>query len=219
MIAESETCIRGTLASIQVGQSQTYPDGPDGGPWKSAVAKHPVAGPVAVDATGLAGDDQANKPSHGGIDKAVLAYSADHYPGWREELGIDDLPFGAFAENLTLAGISEDNVCIGDSWGMGAVRFQVSQPRQPCWKLAKRWNQPDLVKRIIDNGHSGWYLRVMAIGAIDAGQECVLIERPHPEWTIMRASTLMYERTGTRAEMVELMGLQLLSDAWKKDLM
>ena len=216
---DEETQLAGTLDSIQVGRPQTYPDGPQGRPWTSAVVKHPVDGPITVNESGLAGDDQADKRHHGGIEKAVLAYSADHYPAWRGELRMRDLLFGAFAENLTLAGIGEDNVCIGDTWTIGSVHFQVSQPRQPCWKIARRWKQPNLVKRIIENGRSGWYLRVLRAGEIDLNQSCCLLERPYPEWTISRANTLMYSRTSTRAEMLELISLDLLSSTWKKDLM
>ena len=219
MISDVPNRAVGLLQSIQVGRPQTYADGPQGEPWVSAVAKHPIPGPVEVVESGLVGDFQVNKIDHGGIDKAVLAYSADHYTHWRDDLGNSDLPFGAFGENLTLSGITEDTVCIGDSWSIGSVDLQVSQPRQPCWKLAKRWGQPDLVKRIVSNGRTGWYLRVLRPGVMDTNQDCVLTARPHPEWTIRRAHLMMYQRTGTRAEMLELMNLESLSDRWKKHLM
>ena len=111
--------------------------------WTSGIYKDPVDGPVALGLDHFAGDGQADLQSHGGPDKAVLAYSADHYPGWREELRLEMNP-GAFGENLTIAHQDERSVCIGDSYAIGGARLQVSQPRLPCWKLARRWDLPDL---------------------------------------------------------------------------
>src|SRR5687768_12706975 len=107
-----------TLVSIQVGQPQTH--GREGAadpfdrPWTSAFFKTPVAGPVFVGRTNVTGDCQADLEHHGGVDKAVLAYSADHYPLWRAELNRPDLCFGGFGENLTIEGLDEQGVCIGD---------------------------------------------------------------------------------------------------------
>lgn len=208
-----------TLESIQIGQTQTYPDGPRGQPWTSAIDKRPIAGPRQVESLGIAGDQQADKRFHGGTDKAVLAYSADHYPGWRVELAADDLEFGGFGENLTLSGLSEETICLGDQWSIGSVVFEISQPRQPCWKVAKLRKQADLVKRIVKTGRSGWYFRVLQPGEIDDGNACVLLERPHPDWTVARASGILHLREGTRTDLLELMALEVLAEAWKKDLM
>lgn len=209
----------GTLVSIQVGQPQTYPDGPRGKPWRSAIDKKPISGPVNVGEQGVDGDFQVDKRYHGGSEKAVLAYSADHYPVWKAELGWDDFSFGGFGENLTFTGIAEETVCIGDQFQIGTVKLELSQPRQPCWKVAMLRKQPDLVKRMFANGHAGWYFRVLEPGTIDVGQECFLLKRPHPEWTVSRASSVMHQRTETRAALVELMGLEVLSSEWKRDLM
>src|SRR6202790_5421825 len=120
--------------SIQVGAPQSYgfEDALEAHdkPWTTGFFKTPVEGPVSVGTTNLEGDGQADLENHGGIDKAVLAYSADHYAIWRGELTMD-MPHGAFGENLTIAGLNEESVHIGDLFGIGEATFEVSQPRQP----------------------------------------------------------------------------------------
>ena len=135
-------------------------------------------GRVFVGRTNLVGDGQADLENHGGIDKAVLAYSADHYPKWRRELSLPDMPYGAFGENLTISGLSEESVCIGDTLRIGTVTFEVSQPRQPCWKLARRWRMHELTGLVVRNGRSGWYLRVLEEGWIEASMPVMLIGPP-----------------------------------------
>src|SRR5690606_18685860 len=106
-------------------------------PWTTGFFKEPTLGPVWLGRTNLEGDGQADLVHHGGPDKAVLAYSADHYAAWREVLNNPALPFGAFGENFTIEGLKEADVCIGDTWKVGdEATIQLSQPRQPCWKLA-----------------------------------------------------------------------------------
>lgn len=214
----------GRLISIQVGTPTWYGlDGADSSqpsdkPWRTSFFKRPVAGKVAVGPTSLTGDEQADSENHGGVDKAVLAYSADHYPFWRSELSIADIPWGAFGENLSIANLDESLVCIGDQWRIGAAMFEVSQPRQPCWKLARRWQIKDLAARVVANGRSGWYLRVLQTGEIEAGQSVELVARPNPLWTIARAHQVMHHQKNDLALSAELAALPELSAAWKSEL-
>ena len=127
-----------TLLRIHIGRAATRVDEAGDNPWTSAIVKSPVTGSIRLGSTGLDGDEQADRSVHGGPDKAVLAYSADHYPAWRQELGIEPFEFGAFGENFTVAGLTESTVCVGDDYVIGDARVQVSQQRQPCWKLARR---------------------------------------------------------------------------------
>src|ERR1700684_3044472 len=140
------------LTSLQVGMPRNYgfEDAADthDKSWTTGFFKAPIDGPIFVGTTNLAGDGQADLKNHGGVDKAVLAYSADHYPKWRDELGMPAMPHGAFGENLTFAGLSEESVSIGDILRIDAVTFEVSQPRQPCWKLARRWRMHELVAAV-----------------------------------------------------------------------
>jgi MOSC domain-containing protein YiiM len=125
------------------------------------------------------------------------------------------MPHGGFGENLTIAGLDEDGVCLGDVFAVGPVRFQVSQPRQPCWKLARRWKRPWLLQRVIETGRTGWYLRVLEPGTIVSGLPVVLEQRPHPEWTITRANRLMYDKHALLGDLEDLAQLPVLADSWR----
>ncbi len=209
-----------TLLSIQVGTPRSF--GTPGAaepmdrPWTTGFYKESVAGPVPVGVTSLEGDGQADLVNHGGPDKAVLAYSADHYPAWRSELGKPDLPFGAFGENFTVTRQTEADVCIGDRWVLGEVRLEVSQPRLPCWKLARRWRIEDLALRVDRTGRSGWYLRVLTEGQVAAGQVWKLEARPCPDWTVARASHLWLHDKGNLADATLLAAIPGLAASWKE---
>ena len=210
------------LQSIQVGHVRSYgseaaTDSHDK-PWTTGFFKSPVKGPVFVGMTNLAGDGQADLKHHGGIDKAVLAYSADHYPNWRSELNLPDLPSGAFGENLTIAGLCEQTVHIGDIYRIGQVTFEVSQPRQPCWKLARRWRMNDLLGRVIENGRTGWYLRVLEEGYIEPQMPVMLLERINPDWSIARANRVLHHHKTDLVMTQELASVPRLADAWVREL-
>lgn len=135
---------------------------------ETAIFKEPVAGPVRVGRLNLEGDRQADLTVHGGAEKAVYAYPAEHYPFWREELGAE-LPWGAFGENLTTTGLTEGDVHIGDRLRIGSAEFVVTQPRTPCFKLAVKFGRSDMVKRFQQSGRSGVYLAVAREGVLAAG--------------------------------------------------
>jgi MOSC domain-containing protein YiiM len=211
-----------TIVTIQIGQPTEYrheghADG-NAQAWTTAFFKQPVVGAVLVGPTGVAGDRQADLVNHGGIDKAVLAYSADHYGYWRAHLSLPEMPHGGFGENLTIAGLDEAAVCIGDTWRAGPVVLQVAQPRQPCWKMSRRWRIADLAKQVIANGKSGWYLRVLSEGELSTGTALELILRPNPAWSVARASELFHHRKDDLAATAELAALPELSGAWRESL-
>ncbi|HEX6813458.1 MAG TPA: MOSC domain-containing protein [Planctomycetota bacterium] len=163
-------------------------------PWESAIWKTAVAAPVRVDALGLDGDVQADPRVHGGVEKAVLAYAVSHYAtAWREVFGEELLP-GAFGENLAIDGLDETSVAIGDVFAIGAARLQVSQPRGPCWKLVRKFRREDLVERVIETGFTGWYLRVLEAGTVEAGLPVALVDRPHPALTIAVVNRVLHHR-------------------------
>ena len=189
------------------------------GPWTTGFFKESVAGPVKLKATNLEGDGQADLVHHGGPDKGVLAYSADHYPGWRQSMGNDSLPFGAFGENFTVEGLTEADVCIGDTWQIGhEVVVQVSQPRQPCWKLVRRWRIKSLALEVQQSGRTGWYFRVLTEGLVSASRPLVLLKRPYPKWTVERANQVMHSKNGESADLLELAAIPLLSESWRTTL-
>jgi len=207
------------LVSIQVGMPQTRGDegatDPMDRPWTSGFVKELVHGPVRVGREHLDGDGQADLRVHGGVDKAILGYAASHYASWRDELRMPDLPYGAFGENFTIDGMDETAVCIGDVWRLGEVRVEVSQPRQPCWKLARRWRRPDLPQRVLDSGRSGWYFRVLREGLVTAGQDFALIDRPHPRWTITNVTNVLRQRREDRHAAAELANVTALASVWR----
>jgi MOSC domain-containing protein YiiM len=183
----------------------------------SAIWKSPVAGPVHLGRLGLAGDAVANTKVHGGPEQAVLMYALSHYPAWQREL---DRPLepGAFGENLSVDLLTEDTVSIGDVFEIGDARLQVSQPRQPCATLARRHQVPDMIARVLRNGRSGWYLRVLREGSVEAGQTVRLVERPHPKWTVRRAARAMVGRARDRQEAAALAACPALSPGWRATL-
>ncbi|PTM59088.1 MOSC domain-containing protein YiiM [Desmospora activa DSM 45169] len=186
--------------------------------WTSAIFKQPVKGSVYLEETGLVGDGVADRKHHGGPDKAVLVYPSTHYPRWREELQRPDIAVGAFGENFLVAGMTEESVCIGDIFQLGDATVQVSQPRQPCWKPARRIRVKDLAVRIRETGRTGWYLRVLKTGLVEAGQSLRLLDRPYPQWTITRCNDLMYGHHMDPQAITELAACPLLAPAWAKGL-
>jgi MOSC domain-containing protein YiiM len=188
-----------TVLSIQIGRPKLYgiPSSvlPLDKPYTTGFVKNPIEQPIRLDWTNLDGDAQADLENHGGRDKAVCAYAAEHYPAWRTELNksADEFAHGAFGENLTIAGYNESTICLGDQFQLGTARIEVSQPRQPCWKLGRRWQLKELPGLVIDSGRTGWYFRVLMPGQIAAGDELQLLARPCPEWTIARANHVFYE--------------------------
>lgn len=203
------------LLSIQIGKTKTYTD--IQGTWETAFYKEPFSGPIFLGLTGLEGDSQANKKHHGGPEKAVLFYSGGHYPKWKEELGIE-LPFGGFAENLTVSGLDETSVYIGDIYQVGSVRLQVTQARVPCSKIPRRWGIPDLLERVLETRRFGWYCRVLLEGQVEAGLTIELIERPHPDWPVVRAFEVYTKRNGQKTVVQELASLASLSEDWRREL-
>lgn len=212
------------LLSVQVGVPRRLgvegAENPMDRTWTSGIFKEPVSGPVRLGQTNLDGDGQADLVHHGGADKAVLAYSADHYPEWRRALDQPNLSFGAFGENLTIAGLSEAGVCIGDVWKIqDEVVVEVSQPRQPCWKLARRWRILSLALQVQESGRTGWYFRVVKEGIVAAGMALTLIERPYPNWTVARANEVMHRDRNDLAAAAELAALPALAANWKATLL
>ncbi len=211
------------VVTIQVGIPQTlgtkHASDPMDSLWSTGFFKEPVAGALWLGPTNLEGDGQADLKNHGGVDKAVLGYSAHHYDDWRSHLGIPDLPYGAFGENFTIVGQTEADVCIGDTYTIGEATIQVSQPRQPCWKLSRRWRIADLASQVIANGRSGWYFRVLQPGQVQPGQALELRDRPHPEWTIARANHIMHHAHQDKAAIMALAACPLLSQNWQTKLL
>lgn len=183
----------------------------------TAIRKAVIEGPVAVRSTNIDGDEQADLRVHGGVDKAVLAYSADHGDAWSPIDPALAAP-GAFGENLHVAGLTEADVCLGDRWSIGTGVFEVSQPRQPCWKLNDRWERDDLVQHVEASGRAGWYLRVIQEGILCAGDRWELLDRPRPEWSVARAHAVMHHLVDDIDAARELDAVVELAGSWHRSL-
>ncbi len=183
------------LLSVQVGQPRKMDW--EGEAWTSAIFKEAVTERVRLEKKNLTGDKQANTKHHGGPDKAVCCFPIEHYAFWRERLGVGEaFAHGAFGENFTLAGMPEDRVCIGDVYVVGSARVQVCQPRVPCINLARKWNHAEMPKEMADQGHSGYYLRVLETGEVGAGDTLTLLERSQPEITVAFVNGAFYRKEG-----------------------
>lgn len=202
---------RGRVADIPATGSDAWWDKP----WRTGFSKQPALTAVPLHAHGLDGDEQADLVNHGGSDKAVCAYPAGHYPLWRRSPELAGLPHGAFGENFTLDGADESAVCIGDVFEVGTAIVQISQPRQPCWKLARRWRVKDLAARVERSGRTGWYFRVLLAGLVTPGDALHLRERPHPEWTIALANEIMHHRKHDAGAARHLAACPALSAGWQ----
>lgn len=145
---------------------------------RTSIFKAPVSGRVHVRKLNLDGDQQSDLTVHGGIDKAVYVYPADHYEFWRYELPDADLSWGAFGENFTAEGALDDKaVHIGDRFRIGSAEFVVTQPRMPCFKLGIRFGRADMVKRFMHSGRNGFYFAVAKEGEVAAGDSIELMAR------------------------------------------
>lgn len=208
------------LASIQVGMPQHIGTSDAAEPmdreWFSGFFKYPVTAPAWLSLTRLEGDGQADLKHHGGPEKAVLAYARSHYSVWQNELNLSDrLPFGAFGENFTIADLSEDSVCIGDTFSIGEAIIQVSQPRVPCWKIARRLRIDGIEVRVKETGRTGWYSRVLKEGYVQPGLRLTLLDRPCPEWTVAKANDVIHQRNKNAYDITNLARCELLAPEWK----
>lgn len=170
-----EPALVGTLISVQVAVPQIVTR--DGMEVVTGIFKIPVQRRVMMRALNLDGDRQADLVNHGGRDKAVYAYPSEHYASWRNELPGVELPWGSFGENLTVAGLLESDVCLGDRFQIGEAEVVVTQPRIPCYKLNLRFQRDDLAKRFLMSRRTGFYLRVLREGEIGAGDKILCVHR------------------------------------------
>lgn len=179
----------------------------------SAITKRPREGRVQVLAEGLAPDEQADRRVHGGPEMALHLYPLDHHAWWRERIGDHpalDEP-GGFGSNLAVTGLTEEMVHIGDRFRCGSALIEVSQPRQPCWKIEHRFERKGMVAAIIETGRCGWYFRVIETGEVAAGDPLERIALGASDWSVARVFRALVAGKATQAELAELANLAPLS--------
>jgi MOSC domain-containing protein YiiM len=182
---------------------------------RTSIFKWPVSGRIRVAQLNLEGDQQSDLSVHGGIDKAVYAYPSEHYSFWRQELSGMDLSWGAFGENFTTAGLVEETVHIGDRFRLGSAEFVVTQPRMPCFKLGIRFNRPDIVKRFLQSGRTGFYFAVLKEGEVTAGNTIDLLKRDENGVTVADIVNL-YQRDASNQDLLQRVSeLPSLPQSWR----
>lgn len=212
------------LLSIQTGMPAAYPANKQSSlgskPWLTGFFKTPTADTVAIGHDGIEGDGQADLSNHGGPDKAICAYPSEHFGFWRSFLKNEQMDAGGFGENFTTEGLLESQVCIGDRFQIGSAVVEVSQPRQPCWKLARRWDCKTLTPEVQRTGKTGWYFRVIQPGEARAGEPITSVGAgsESSQWTINDANEVMYGKSIPRKTIQELASVTALSESWKDEL-
>lgn len=178
--------LRATVTGLFVGQvRQLWPGKP-----ASAIGKLLTEAPQALMETGFTDDQQADLAVHGGVEKAVHHYAAEHYETWRSELGpsADGFGPGRFGENISTTGMTESDLCIGDRLKLGSAVVEVSQGRQPCWKLNAHTGLKTMAALFQKTARTGWYYRVIEPGTVAIGDEIKRLECPNPDWTVERVT-------------------------------
>jgi MOSC domain-containing protein YiiM len=210
----------GTVVSVRTGPIRSHPrpawERARTATWRTAFWKEEAPGPVHVGARGLEGDAQADTRFHGGPEMAVLMYAASHYRLWRSLAGLEAMGPGGFAENLTVDGLDETEVCVGDVIEAGGAELEVASPRGPCASISRRWDAAWLLERVQRERRTGWYLRVRREGAVRRGDPVRVTARPCPEWSVDRLLRLRYEAPRTRSDLDQAGTLPPLAAEWRE---
>ena len=186
---------------------------------QTAIFKKPVAGTVPIRQLNLAGDQQADLTVHGGSDKAVYAYPVEHYEYWRKQLPNVSLSWGAFGENLTTLGLSEDRARIGDVLRAGSAVLQITQPRMPCYKLEIRFNRDDMIKRFLVSRRSGFYFSVIEPGDVGAGSQVEILDRDINNVTVSDVLRLYLGQTRDPELLRRATNVRSLPENWRAQLL
>ena len=182
----------------------------------TGIFKQAVSGPVPLRTLNLDGDRQADLTVHGGPNKAVYGYPSEHYDFWRQELPGTDLPWGAFGENFTTDGLSEDDLHIGDRLQIGDAILMVRQPRMPCFKLAAKFRRDDMIQRFQHSGRSGFYFSVEQEGTVNAGDSFVFLSREPQAITIAEMNRLFVEEKYNRPLLDKAIATPALPVDWRE---
>ena len=188
--------------------------------WKSrtvmtGIFKEAVAGRVAVRRLNLEGDRQADLTVHGGPEKAVYAYPAEYYSFWREQFPEMDLPWGMFGENLTVEGLLDETVHIGDRFQVGSAHLMVTQPRLPCYKLGLKFGRDDILKRFLQSGLTGFYFAVLKEGEVGAGDLIRLLHRDEHQVKVTDITRLYRQDKHNLDLLQRVLAVEALPKGWR----
>jgi MOSC domain-containing protein YiiM len=181
----------------------------------TGIFKGPVEGRAALRRLNLDGDRQADLSVHGGPSKAVYAYPSEHYEYWREQLPGVDLPWGMFGENLTVEGLREDRVNIGDRFRIGSAHVMVTEPRLPCYKLAAKFGRDDIIKRFLHSGRTGFYFAVLQEGEVGAGDDITVVSRDEHTVTVADVTRLYLHDKDDLSTLRRAVEVEALPESWR----
>jgi MOSC domain-containing protein YiiM len=181
----------------------------------TGVYKDPVDGPRMVRKLNVDGDGQGDTAGHGGEARAVFVYQVGSYRYWEGELGRSDFVYGQFGENFTVDGLSDDEVCIGDRYGIGAAVFEVTQPRVTCYRVGIRMNDPRIPALLVSHRRPGFYFRVLEEGEVEAGDEIVKLASGPEQMSVAEADALLYLPGHTRQQLLRALRIPALSNGWQ----
>ena len=183
----------------------------------TAIFKDPVKGPIMLRRLNLDGDKQADLTVHGGVDKAVYSYPAEHYDYWRKQFPNMDLIWGMFGENFTTEGLMEDTVNIGDQLQIGSAKLVATQPRMPCYKLGVRFGRMEIIRRFLASGRPGIYFRVLIEGEVQTGDKIEIIRRDKNNVTVKDIVRLYITRdhVDNIETMKRAIKISALPEGWK----
>jgi ferredoxin-NADP reductase/MOSC domain-containing protein YiiM/ferredoxin len=203
----------GTLLSVNVGLPKDVA-------WQgrtvfTGVYKDPVDGPRRVRTLNVDGDGQGDRAGHGGEQRAVFAYQIESYRYWQRELGRSDFVYGQFGENFTVAGLGDDEVCIGDRYRIGSAVFEVTQPRVTCYRVGIRMNDPRIPALLVSHHRPGFYFRVLEEGDVEAGDEIVKLATGPDRMSVAEADALLYLPGHTRQQVLRALRIPALSPGWQ----
>jgi MOSC domain-containing protein YiiM len=181
----------------------------------TGIFKEPVDGRVAVRRLNLEGDRQADLTVHGGPEKAVYAYPSEYYTFWREQFPEMDLPWGMFGENLTIAGLVDETVHIGDRFQVGSAQLMVTQPRVPCYKLGLKFGRDDILKRFLQSKLTGFYFSVSKEGDVAAGDPISLLHRNEHQVRVVDITRLYREDKHNLDLLRRVIAVEALAEVWR----
>jgi ferredoxin-NADP reductase/MOSC domain-containing protein YiiM/ferredoxin len=202
------------LASVNVGMPKDVPW--QGKTVHTGVWKSPVAGPQLVRRLNIDGDGQGDLAGHGGEQRAVLVYQLDSYRHWQQHFGRDDLGYGNFGENLTVDGMADDEVCIGDRYQIGEAEFEVTQPRVTCYRVGLRLGEPQMAALLVSHHRPGFYMRVITEGHVQAGDQIIRTQAGPHQLTVADTDALLYLPGRDQAKLQLAMQIPALSPGWQQ---
>src|SRR4051794_2787116 len=181
----------------------------------TGIWKDPVHGRCHVGRLNLDGDGQGDLAGHGGEQRAAFVYQIESYRYWQEQLKRADFVHGQFGENLTIEGLPDDTVCIGDRYQIGSAVFEVTQPRVTCYRVGIRMNEPRMAALLTSSGRPGFYFRVLQEGEVGAGNEIMKVGEVRERMTITEINALLYSPNHAPARLERALGIEALSAGWR----